>query len=246
MGRSGLHQGPGHHGRPPDSLYQLLGLVVDRPGLVEDFQERILASAAFSSVPSMAPSSRPRRATPPRRSAVPNSSAPAHRPGGTGRGSLRPSTSGRPNQAIRTSRGHTAPHRFLTPAAAIIPAATVGWPPAPPTRPLRWAHTAVWTGSEMIVSGWIWHGFVGRETPVRDTIPAADSWTPTNVPTAFSRSHRSVDRHRNDRRGGNGMVFVNPLAIYKLGTRALGRRPPRPTRRKFGHVSHRSLERAAK
>ena len=43
---------------------------------------------------------------------------------------------------------------FVTPAADTIPAPIVGQPPAPPTRPLADTHhTAVWTGSEMIVWG---------------------------------------------------------------------------------------------
>ena len=43
---------------------------------------------------------------------------------------------------------------FRTPAGDTIPARIVGQPPAPPTRPLpEYSHTAVWTGSEMIVWG---------------------------------------------------------------------------------------------
>ena len=48
-----------------------------------------------------------------------------------------------------------APH-FSIPAEDTISAATVGQPPAPPMRPTgRDSHTAVWTGSEMIVWGGI-------------------------------------------------------------------------------------------
>ena len=47
---------------------------------------------------------------------------------------------------------------ILTLAGDTIPALTVGQPPAPLTLPMAdTAHTAVWTGSEMIV----WGGFDG-------------------------------------------------------------------------------------
>ena len=50
----------------------------------------------------------------------------------------------------------------------------------------RRSHTAVWTGSEMIVWGGIGNGFPPPiSTPAGDTIPSTDSWTATsaaNVP----------------------------------------------------------------
>ena len=70
----------------------------------------------------------------------------------------------------------------------MIPAPTVGQPPAPPTRPLAdTGHTAVWTGSEMIV----WGGNTGSHflnTGGRYN-PSTDSWTATtttNAPAARS------------------------------------------------------------
>ena len=57
-------------------------------------------------------------------------------------------------------------------------------------------HTAVWTGSEMIV----WGGFYGDNGSYLNTggryNPTTDSWTATsttNVPLRSNRSHRSLD-----------------------------------------------------
>ena len=65
----------------------------------------------------------------------------------------------------------------------MIPAPIVGQPPAPPTRPLADAsHTAVWTGSEMIV----WGGVDSNGTfliPAADMIPALIVGQPPAPPT---------------------------------------------------------------
>ena len=50
-----------------------------------------------------------------------------------------------------------------TPAGDTIPPRIVGQRPAPPTRPTaRWFHTAIWTGSEMIVWGSVYTSTGGR------------------------------------------------------------------------------------
>ena len=54
----------------------------------------------------------------------------------------------------RLGRNFCCPSTILTPAGDTIPTPIVGQPPASPMRPLaRDHHTAVWTGSEMIVWG---------------------------------------------------------------------------------------------
>ena len=89
-----------------------------------------------------------------------------------------------------------------------------GQPRAPPMRPLpENYHTAVWTGSEMIVWGGV--NISGYLNTGGRYDPGTNSWTATsttNAPAAPRRSHGSVDRQRNDR---------------------LGRERPRP------HVEHR-------
>ena len=65
----------------------------------------------------------------------------------------------------------------------------------------REVHTAVWTGSEMIVWGGI--GTLELNTGGRYN-PDTDSWTATsltNAPTARALSHGRLDRQRNDRLG---------------------------------------------
>ena len=81
----------------------------------------------------------------------------------------------------------------LTPAGDTIPARIAGQRPAPPMRPLaRARHTAVWTGSEMIV----WGGYNGSSHfEHRRAIQSQhDSWTATsttNAPAA-RESHTAV------------------------------------------------------
>ena len=71
------------------------------------------------------------------------------------------------------------------------------------------AHTAVWTGSEMIV----WGGYVPTtimlRTPAEDTIPH-DSWTATSITNAPERylSHGSMDWQRNDHLGWFGVTAI--------------------------------------
>src|SRR5262245_12917586 len=68
-----------------------------------------------------------------------------------------------------------------TPARGMIVPPTAGHPPAPPVRPdTRDGHTAVWTGSEMIVWGGNYSFTGGRYNPV------TDSWTATNTTNAPS------------------------------------------------------------
>ena len=70
----------------------------------------------------------------------------------------------------------------------------------------RTTHTAVWTGSDMIV----WGGQAGSLGYYFDTggryDPAADTWTPTSTGQCAGwsiSSHGCVDRQRNDRVGRN-------------------------------------------
>ena len=71
-------------------------------------------------------------------------------------------------------------------------------------RPLREpTHTAVWTGSEMIVWGGFDSGTSYLNTGGRYN-PSTDSWTATsttNAPDCAILSHGSLDRQRNDRLG---------------------------------------------
>ena len=70
---------------------------------------------------------------------------------------------------------------------------------APAARSL---HTAVWTGSEMIVWGGV-NGAAHLNDGGRYN-PAANSWTAvttTGAPAARSRSHGGVDGQRDDRLG---------------------------------------------
>ncbi len=65
-------------------------------------------------------------------------------------------------------------------------ARTVGQLPAPPTRQLaELEHTAVWTGTEMIVWGGMDVHFNFLNTGGRYN-PGTDSWTPTSVTNAPS------------------------------------------------------------
>ena len=60
---------------------------------------------------------------------------------------------------------------------------TPGQPPAPPMRPVRRdGHTAVWTGSEMIV----WGGYITAATfeHWREIQSQHDSWTATSTTNA--------------------------------------------------------------
>ena len=91
--------------------------------------------------------------------------------------------------------GNSGFNAILTPAGDIIPARTVGQPPAPPTRPLpEKRHTAVWTGSEMIV----WGGCNATLRQVFNTggryNPSTDSWTATSTTNAPAdrESHTAV------------------------------------------------------
>jgi len=62
-------------------------------------------------------------------------------------------------------------------------------------------HTAVWTGSEMIVWGGDGNGFSHLDNGGRYN-PITDSWTATSLSLdGPSPSHGSVDRQRNDRLG---------------------------------------------
>ena len=79
---------------------------------------------------------------------------------------------------------------------------TRGLQPHSPTRPLPEFHTAVWTGSEMIVWGGDHSGSLlntgGRYNP------STDSWTATSTHQRArcpKCSHGSLDRQRNDRLG---------------------------------------------
>ena len=74
-------------------------------------------------------------------------------------------------------------------------ALTIGQQLAPSTRPsARYRHTAVWTGSEMIIWGGYGNG-TGLNTGGRYD-PTTDSWTATstaNAPAA-RQTQRGVDR----------------------------------------------------
>ena len=75
--------------------------------------------------------------------------------------------------------------------------ATAGPPDA------RESHTAVWTGSEMIVWGGDYMPTRYLNTGGRYN-PSTDTWTATsttNAPTARDVSHGSLDWQRNDRLG---------------------------------------------
>ena len=78
-------------------------------------------------------------------------------------------------------------------------------------------HTAVWTGTEMIVWGGI-NGSSYLNTGGRYN-PGTDSWTATsttNAPDARHVSHGSVDRQRNDRLGRiQQQLFEHRRAILR-------------------------------
>ena len=68
------------------------------------------------------------------------------------------------------------------------------WTPTAGPPDARSAHTAVWTGSEMIVWGGYISGYINTGGMYN---PSADTWTATSIHNA-REPHSSLDRQRND------------------------------------------------
>ena len=108
----------------------------------------------------------------------------------TAESTIAPSLARLASEACRTERRWSMPNANYT-LPAISDAATgctrliPGQPPAPPTRPLPESdHTAVWTGSEMIVwGGFCWPSALSSNTGGRYN-PSTDSWTATSTTNA--------------------------------------------------------------
>ena len=81
----------------------------------------------------------------------------------------------------------------------------------------RFDHTAVWTGSEMIVWGGCTDPLCSNPLNTGGRYnPSTDSWTATstnNAPSARTVSHGSLDRQRNDRLGRVLLLFEHRWAI---------------------------------
>ena len=117
----------------------------------------------------------------------------------------------------------------LTQAADIIPAPTVGRPPAPPTRLSSIPQTAVWTGSEMIV--WGGCGDPTRSEHRREIQSHTGSWTRTTTSNAPSgrEGHTAVWTGSEMIIWGGGSC-TSTLAGNTIPARIVGR-PPAPRAR---------------
>ena len=102
------------------------------------------------------------------------------------------------------------------------------WTPTPVPNtmipPAAVRHTAVWTGSEMIVWGGVDESFHGTSTGGRYN-PINDSWVATNLvnaPSPRSASHGGVDRQGNDHLGrGNTTTALSTGGRYNSDHRQL-------------------------
>ena len=98
----------------------------------------------------------------------------------------------------------------------------------------RTDHTAVWTGSEMIVWGGVGNHSDYFEHRRADTIPSTDTWTATsttNAPDCPNVSHGSLDRQRNDRLGRiqTAISVLNTGGRYCAQSGCANVRPPTAT-----------------
>ena len=101
-------------------------------------------------------------------------------------------------------------------------------------------HTAVWTGSEMIVWGG-WNGSNSFNTGGRYN-PGTDVWTAmstTNAPTARYDHTASLDRQRDDRLGRKKCpaIYFNTGGKYNPKAQTIGQPPARQTRPEAGLVT---------
>ena len=117
----------------------------------------------------------------------------------------------------------------------------LGQPPAPPTHPLgRLFHTAVWTGSDMI----LWGGWNEIELSTGSRYnPSTDSWTATSTTNApAARLNHTAVWTGNEMivwGGWNGRPIISTPAEDTIPALTVGQPPAPPTRpmRRYYHTA---------